>query len=169
MKKWKYGKVFYSLCFTTCILDDTIELNYLMHLRTAIYCQTKHNTYCCRPCVFLWHYCFVIFPLSIISACPDPQFNENFTSFNGEQSNVFGSQFSVSCKEGYYFAQEEFQDCGKKRYFSLFVFNYKPTRFHLWVVAVILMHIFWEFWILSDINSWSLRKDLVSCRISVGF
>ena len=44
--------------------------------------------------------------------CPDPEFNA-FTGFGGTPENMYGSSFSVFCNEGYYFAQEEFQDCSK--------------------------------------------------------
>ena len=45
--------------------------------------------------------------------CPDPEFNTTFTEFGDDPKNSYGSSFRVFCKEGYYFAQQEFQDCGK--------------------------------------------------------
>jgi hypothetical protein len=45
--------------------------------------------------------------------CPDPGFNETFTEFMVDDPlNIYGREFAVSCKDGYYFAQQEFQDCG---------------------------------------------------------
>ena len=45
--------------------------------------------------------------------CPDPEFDDATTQFIGAESTKYGAKFSVMCKDGYYFAQEEFTpDCG---------------------------------------------------------